>query len=452
MEKLDSKRSRDLKISRLRALLLILGIVALIAAVFLTWSIASASARIPVLIVAGIVFTVCVILTIFLLMNPDAVRATQTDSMLQMSSNMVDLLSEGMTNETAMKICEMLLSRTAAIAVAITNTESILGYVGYRHADYPQGAPIRTQATHDAIADGKMRIIYNPEGIGLPNDSTMIRAAIVVPLRVGERVVGTLKFYYRKARKITATQKSIAEGFGRLISTQIASIELEEQRELATAMELRMLQSQINPHFLFNTINTIASLIRTDPASARTLLREFAVFYRSTLENSQDLIPLSREVEQTQRYFSFEVARFGDDRLGMMVDLTGDDIDVGAMQVPPFIIQPIVENAVKHAMPAEGRLTVGIHSSIEGHDVLLAIHDDGVGMDEETRNNIFTPKSQTGLGIAITNVHDRLFGHYGERAEMKIESEVGQGTLITLRFPDMIYDNKLIDDEKDSEE
>lgn len=452
MEVLDSHQHKYKRIPRVRSFQMLIGVVALIAAFFMGWSIVAISTRIPVLIVAGIVFIICIIFIIFLVMNPDAVRATQTDSMLQMSSYMVDLLSEGLTNETAMEICSMLLSRTAAISVAITNTESILGYVGYRQSDYPQGSPIRTQATHDAIADGKIHIIYNPEGIGLPHDSTMIKAAIIVPLSVGEKVVGTLKFYYRKARQITETQKSIAEGFGRLISTQIASIALEEQRELATAMELRMLQSQINPHFLFNTINTIASMIRTDPVAARELLREFAVFYRSTLENSQDLISLSREVEQTQRYFSFEVARFGDDRLGMIVDLSGDDVDVSEMQVPPFIIQPIVENAVKHAMPAEGRLTVAIQSSIDNHDVLLTIHDDGVGMDENTRNSIFTPKSQTGLGIAVTNVHARLLGNYGDRAEMKIESEIGQGTHITLRFPDMIYDNKLINHDEDNEE
>ena len=90
---------------------------------------------------------------------------------------------------------------------------------------------------------------------------------------------------------------------------------LEEQTKLATSMELKMLQSQINPHFLFNTINTIASFIRTDPNKARTLLREFAVFYRRTLEDAADLILLDREIEQTQRYFTFEVARFGEDRL-----------------------------------------------------------------------------------------------------------------------------------------
>ena len=115
----------------------------------------------------------------------------------------------------------------------------------------------------------------------------------------------------------------------------MAASALEEQTALATKMELKMLQSQINPHFLFNTINTIASFTRTDPARARTLLREFAKFYRSTLEDSGDLIEFRRELEQTQRYFMFELARFGEDRLELVCDV---EPEVEDMMVPPFLI------------------------------------------------------------------------------------------------------------------
>ena len=139
----------------------------------------------------------------------------------------------------------------------------------------PTGCPIKTAGTHAALRDDQMQVLFSSEDIGLPENAT-IRAAIIVPLHMGHKVVGVLKFYYRRPRQISETQKSIAQGFGRLLSTQMAATALEEQEQLATSMELKMLQSQINPHFLFNTINTIASLVRTDPEKARILLREFS--------------------------------------------------------------------------------------------------------------------------------------------------------------------------------
>ena len=210
-------------------------------------------------------------------------------------------------------------------------------------------------------------------------------------------------------------------------------MELEDQKKLATSMELKALQSQINPHFLFNIINTMASLVRTDPEKARVMLREFAVFYRQTLENSSDLISLSREVEQTVRYLSLEQARFGEDRLSINAEV---DDDVRALMVPAFMIQPLVENSVKHAMPAEGKLTISISGEIIGTDVYLYVADDGIGMTENALNNIMNPDSHTGLGIAVKNINDRLRGYYGPESYMDIKSELGKGTDVTLFLKD----------------
>ncbi len=439
MEILEESRRKYRRIPRIISLETFVVVLAALSAIVMIWTILTASMLMPVIIISGIIFTVCICAIIFLLMSPDTVRARQTDSMLKLSSRMVDLMSNGMTFEAAQCICELLLPSTTAIAVAITDRTTILGYAGYLEAENPKGSKIRTQVTHQTMQDGKARVLFSAEEIGLPKNPRYIKAAIIVPLRVGrddKDIRGTLKFYFRSADKITETQKSIAQGFGELLSTQMTSLELEEQREVATAMELKMLQNQINPHFLFNTINTIASLIRTDPMKARELLREFAVFYRSMLENAQDQIPLMREIEQTCRYFTFEVARFGEDRLAIEVNLSGTP-GVEDMEVPSFLLQPLVENAVKHAMPAEGKLKVVISSEFDVDDVLVHVADNGVGMSEETCRNILHPESQTGLGIAVKNVHDRMHGFYGTDAEMTFLSELGIGTKVTLRFPRM---------------
>ena len=408
--------------------------IAALAAITLVWTFSQPEFPVPVLIAAGAVFTVSIVIVIRLMMDPDSVRALQSDAMLQLASSMIDAMGDGPTEEASQEVCELLLPNTSAVAVALTDRDIVLGYAGYQEAHNPAGIAIRTQATRDCIASGTTLVLLSPEEIGLPvpADNSRIKAAIVEPLVVGGRVEGTLKFYYRNARQITETQRSIAHGFAQLLATQMAAVEMETQRKLATSMELKMLQTQINPHFLFNTINTIASFIRTDPAKARELLREFAVFYRRTLEDSTERISLARELDQVQRYFNFELARFGADRVAFEVDASPALLD---LMVPPFLVQPLVENAIKHAMPTEGKLTISVSAEVDGDDVVIVVSDNGVGMSEETCANITQVESSTGLGIAVKNVHDRMIGFFGPDAQMVYTSELGVGTQVTLRCP-----------------
>lgn len=414
---------------RLFTLEMLLATLTVVSGLALVWTAIAPSHNIAVMLVAGVVFTFSLVLLIRISMDPDSVRARQSDAMLRLASLTLKRMQSGLTSESAQEVCQLLLPSTAAIAVAITDKDKILGYAGYMEAENPVGSRIRTQATHATLDDGTIRVLFTSIDIGFPENATTIKAAIIVPLVVREEVVGTLKFYYRNAKSISETQKSIAEGFGQLLSTQMAAAALEEQTRLAASMELKALQNQINPHFLFNTINTIASLIRTNPNEARVLLREFAVFYRRTLENSDDLILLSREIEQTSRYFSFEVARFGSERVELKVSVPPE---VEGMLVPSFLIQPLVENAVRHAMPSEGKLTIEVSGRIVGDDVLLTVADDGTGMTEEARQSIMHPESTTGMGIAVKNVHDRILGYFGPESHMDVESELGKGTEVTL--------------------
>ena len=415
--------------SRSFVLEMLLFTVAVWAGLALVFNIVADDFSMVVMIVAGIALTLSVLGIARLEMDPDSVRARQSDEMLKLASRTLSCMNEGLTQESARKVCNLLLPATAANAVAITDCEVVLAYVGYDAESYPPGTSIRTQATRDVIKDGEGRVLLSREEIGLDQTSPGIRAAILSPLKVGQDVKGVLKFYYRNPRRVSETQKSIASGFGELLSTQMAAAALEEQTQLATRMELKMLQSQINPHFLFNTINTIASFVRTDPNKARVLLREFAVFYRRTLEDSADEIMLSREIEQVQRYFTFETARFGEDRVQLRVEL---EPRIEKMMTPPFLIQPLVENAVRHAMPSEGMLTITVSGEVRGDDVLLRVCDDGVGMTEETRQNILHPEHTEGMGIAMKNVHDRIAGYYGPEAYMDVESELGRGTCVKL--------------------
>ena len=400
----------------------------------LGWGMFGPDKNFLVISVSGCLFTLFLIITIALMLDPDRIRARQSMSVLNLASATLQAMQGGFDNSSAQRVCEVLYSASDASAVAITNRESVMGYYGAGEEFLgAKGGSIRTVATREVVEHGVTRVLKTQEEVGLPKPVKGIRAAIIVPLRISDEVQGTLKFYYPNPSRITETQVSIAEGFAQLISTQIAAMELEDQKKLATSMELKALQSQINPHFLFNIINTMASLVRTDPEKARVMLREFAVFYRQTLENSSDLISLSREVEQTVRYLSLEQARFGEDRLSINAEV---DDDVRALMVPAFMIQPLVENSVKHAMPAEGKLTISISGEIIGTDVYLHVADDGIGMTENALNNIMNPDSHTGLGIAVKNINDRLRGYYGPESYMDIKSELGKGTDVTLFLKD----------------
>ncbi len=360
--------------------------------------------------------------------RPDHVRALQSHKILEIANEAMTFMRQGLTEESAQEVCRIVLAETEAAAVAITDTDRVLGFAGVGQDHHSVGGPIITRATMESLETGEHRVLATKEEIGCPRKDCLLKAAIVVPLEMRGRPAGTLKFYYTTPRRLNETQVAMAEGLAKVLSTQLELSELERQTELATRMELKALQAQINPHFLFNTINTIASLIRTDPARARELLREFAAFYRRTLETGDELISLEMEIEQTHRYLTFEIARFGD----RVVVEEALDPALMSLLVPAFIVQPLVENAISHGMRTSGPLTVRLSSACEGEDCRIMVADDGVGISAERLPHVLEAGSTKGLGIALKNVDDRLKGHYGPGSGVHVQSAEGEGTVVTL--------------------
>ena len=197
----------------------------------------------------------------------DDVRSSQaTERILGLASKTLDLMRSGLTRQSCQDVCRLLLPETTAIAVAMTDTERVLAYEGALAADFPPGSPIHTAATLEVLQSGKLGL-FQARGEGDDASSELprtVRGGIVVPLNVQDRPHGTIKFYYRSPADIDRSQLAIARGFGQLLSTQLSTHELDRQAELTAKAEVKALQAQINPHFLFNTINTIAALTRTD--------------------------------------------------------------------------------------------------------------------------------------------------------------------------------------------
>ena len=394
------------------------------------------------IVMGCIIICVLVALFVYLLVSPDTLRSQYTRETLAVASDMMRDMAGGLDQESAQAICTRLLPETKATTVAMTDDKVVLACVGELADDFPAGSKIHTPATRYVIEHGIMHSFTEAIDVdGENGEHPTIPAGIVAPLKVRGRTVGTLKFYYRSAWDVNRTQYALATGFADLLSTQLATIELDRQAELAAQAEVKALQAQINPHFLFNTLNTIASLTRTDPKRARKLLREFAQFYRATLDNSESLIPVQREIEQTERYLLFEKARFGDDRI---IETAAVDEDAEDEQVPAFIIQPLVENSVRHAMPDEGALHIDIKVELEDDSFLvIEVADDGAGMDERTASRLFdrTPGEPdpdapqgSGAGVAMHNISERIKRYYGPQSSTNVVSALGEGTTITLRL------------------
>lgn len=396
---------------------------------------------------AGALLAVVIVVGGSVVLIPDNLRSQATERTMRVASSTLEHMRGGLTPQNCSAVCQLILPETEAQAVAITDTKVVLAYVGERAATFPPGSP-NTDPTLEVLRSGHMETFStrNVQRIameGFPmeeNQGTVLEGypvAVIVPLLVADKPVGTLKLYYRNGQQVDRTQLTIARGLATLLSAQLSSHELDRQAELTARAEVKALQAQINPHFLFNTLNTIAAFTRTDPTKARDLLREFAVFYRRTLESSESLITLDQELEQTRRYLTIERARFGEERI---VESEFLEHGLGEVMVPPFLVQPIVENSVRHAMRDEGPLHIDIHATIDGNDVLVAVADDGLGMNEEAAEKLLQHAHEEargegeGTGIALRNVAERIERFYGVGSGVEIMSSLGEGTVVTLRL------------------
>jgi two-component system, LytTR family, sensor kinase len=204
---------------------------------------------------------------------------------------------------------------------------------------------------------------------------------------------------------------------------------LEQNQQLLLKARMDALTSQINPHFLFNTLNTVSSLIRFDPDMARGVVLKLSNILRRLLRKHETFVPLREEIDFIDDYLDIEVIRFGRDKLQIFKEIDEDTLDAF---IPSMLLQPIIENAIKHGLAP--RLEGGqIHLRAHLRDGRLAIEidDNGLGMPPERLLEVY------GGGIGISNVHERLRLLYGDQFMMDIRSREGEGTQIRIEIPEL---------------
>jgi len=206
-------------------------------------------------------------------------------------------------------------------------------------------------------------------------------------------------------------------------------MKLDEQKRLLLEARLDALQRQINPHFLFNTLNSIASLVRMKPEMAREMVVKLANILRALLKDHDTYVPLRDELSFTDDYLDIEVVRFGADKLRVEKEIDPRTLSV---LVPSILLQPLIENSIKHGL--EPRLnggTVTLRSRLDGDRVLIEVADDGVGMGNKPASAL----RRSGAGIGMKNVQERLEVLYGNQARFTVVSNPGRGTLVSIEIP-----------------
>jgi two-component system, LytTR family, sensor kinase len=212
-------------------------------------------------------------------------------------------------------------------------------------------------------------------------------------------------------------------------STRV-EMNLEQNQQLLLKARMDALTSQINPHFLFNTLNTVSSLIRYDPDMARVVLIKLSNILRRLLRKHETFVPLREELEFIDDYLDIEVARFGSEKLQFFKEVEGETLDTF---IPSMLLQPMIENAIKHgiAPKVEGGC-IHVRTRRQNGSLTIDVEDNGLGMDGERLAKVYDE------GIGISNVHERLRLLYGNQFRMDIHSQEGHGTQIHIEIPDLV--------------
>ncbi|WP_235988996.1 sensor histidine kinase [Aquibacillus kalidii] len=389
---------------------------------------------IPMIVANGVGSALFLLIINNVVKEKEKTSALQARETLRIADQTIHYLRKGITNASALSVCKILYKEMHASAVAITNKTNILAHVGLADDHHRAGSPLQTDSTREVMERGEM-IVADGKSIHCVQKDCPLGAAVIAPLKQRGKTIGSLKFYFKSEKEISSVNLEMITGLSVLLSNQLEVAEADRAYQLAKEAEIKALQAQISPHFLFNSLNTIVSLIRIDPVKARKLLLSLSQFLRQNLSGTTtNMTSLQQELNHTKAYLTIEEARFVD-KLTVLYDI---DESVMTTQVPPLTLQPLVENAVKHGIRNMERDCI-IHISIKmlGTSVEVKVEDNGDGIESKRLIDLGQKplQSKTGSGLGLYNVNRRLRLTFGENAVLRIDSQPQKGTQITFLVP-----------------
>lgn len=375
---------------------------------------------------------------IFIQQDVESSRQLQVAS--ELSKVCLPLFEEGLKSKENMEnLASAILEKTTWSGVIVTDKEQIVVWKQEEGGEaMPQTAGI-PDVGRQAMDAGEIAIEYQVSRNNSWYEWMKEYSLIAAPLIVEKRPIGTLIICARKKWVFRQSEVELLQNLTAIASAQIAISELESQRSLRQQAELKALQFQVNPHFLFNALNTISYVCRENGERARELLVILANYFRYNLDGKHFLVPLSEELDHVRDYLELEKARF-EDKLEVVFEIP-EHLEV---LVPSLILQPIVENAVRYGIGRDGRRRVRLCIMEENNLYRVTVSDQGKGFPEEVLEKL-KQNRPVGKSIGLNNVDQRMKRTYGNDYGVRITSSEG-GSTVELCFLKGIMEDSVCED------
>ncbi|MFD2372010.1 LytS/YhcK type 5TM receptor domain-containing protein [Brevibacillus sp. GCM10020057] len=361
--------------------------------------------------------------------------ALEAERAFTIAERILPHLQMGLTPQTAQAAALLLQREVKAAAVAVTDREQLLAHVGAGAEHHLPGEGISSALDKRALFSGAIERGVGREVLGCTRKNCPLQAAIVVPIREGGSVVGLIKLFFRRPQQIGKVHEALARGLSNLLFNQLTINLTEKMKGLMKDAELRMLQAQIHPHFLFNTLNSIVTLIRIDPQLARHMTIQLGTFMRLTLKlTSTPLVSVREELDHLFAYLEIIKIRFSE-QFAVRCEI-GEGVEEAL--IPPGTLQPLVENSIQHGLrqrPTGGQIVLTVRR--EGNQVVFHVEDNGCGVPAQLLSVLgkMPTKSKEGNGIGAHNVNQRLVSLLGADTALVYSNKPEGGCQVTFSIP-----------------
>ncbi|MGO5091570.1 LytS/YhcK type 5TM receptor domain-containing protein [Clostridium sp. LCP25S3_F10] len=349
------------------------------------------------------------------------IGAIQSQKALNIAKKTSIYLRSGFSQEISDKVCSIIYKSINLESIFIAGNDDILSY---------NGGEVNKERLRERINE-----YFRFKGYRLIKfqDNNQEKLFYCIPICTDNSIFKfVIGIQIKSYKSVDRYFSNFAKELSALLATQMELYELDQLAQEVSKAELKMLRNQIHPHFLFNTLNTIASFCRTNPTKARELILNLANYFRQTLKRQDEKIILKDEIEFLESYLSIEKARF-EERLNIDINIPEELLNI---KVPVFVLQPIIENSMKHGILLKPRGGNVIITAIDEKDkVKFIIKDTGVGMDEDKINYVVN----NWPGIGLSNVNKRLKLLYGEKSFIHIESKLNKGTEVIFSIPKEVF-------------